>query len=174
MDASEAPIPADVVSASGFAAFYDAHAAIVYGYLVRLCGGDTRRAEELAQQTWFELVDQIAAGHTERARVPWLLTVARSRYLDTWRREHRAARAVRVAWTNPDPVDPWEPARTDVLDHLAGLDTDQRLVLVMRYIDELSVAEIAEAIGRTTTATHSLLARGRRELRNRLEGGRDA
>lgn len=173
MDANEAPIPADVASASGFAAFYDAHASVVFGYLLRLCGGDSRQAEEIAQQAWFELVDQLASGHVERARVAWLLTVARSRYLDGWRRERRFARSLRVAWTNPDPVDPWEPDRTDVLEHLAGLEADQRVVLVLRYIDGLAVPEIAEQIGRTTAATYSLLARGRRELRARLEGGRD-
>lgn len=174
MDASEAPAPAEIGTEAGFRAFYDANVSTVYGYLLRLCGGDTAQAEDLTQTTWCELVDELAAGNVERARVGWLLTVARSRYLDHWRRDHRLTRPVRIAWATDEPMDPWEPQRTDVLDHLAGLDADHRMALMLRYVDELSVAEIADVIHRSLAATHSLLARARRELRARLEGAGDA
>jgi len=40
-----------------------------------------------------------------------------------------------------------------------------RLVLVLRYVEDLSVPSVAETIGRNLTATNSLLARARAELR---------
>lgn len=100
MDANRAHGPTDVGTEPGFRAFYAANVAIVYGYLLRLCGGDAGKAEELTQDTWCELVDELALGRVERARTAWLLTVARSRYMDAWRREHRLARPVRLAWAN--------------------------------------------------------------------------
>jgi DNA-directed RNA polymerase specialized sigma24 family protein len=43
-------------------------------------------------------------------------------------------------------------------------------VLTLRYIDGLTVPEIADLIARTTTATYSLLARARDDLRLRAAG----
>ncbi len=42
-------------------------------------------------------------------------------------------------------------------------------MLVMRYLDGLTVAEIAEQLGRSVRATESLLARARAALRKQLE-----
>ena len=44
------------------------------------------------------------------------------------------------------------------------LTPDHRLVLVLRYLDELSIEEIASEIGRSVHATESLLARARQAL----------
>ena len=57
------------------------------------------------------------------------------------------------------------------LDELLRTVSDrQRAALVLRYVDDLSVAEVAESLGLTVHATESLLARARGELR-RQQGG---
>jgi RNA polymerase sigma-70 factor, ECF subfamily len=173
VNAASSSAPQSLRDADGFRAFYDSHAAVVYGYLVRLCGGDRSEAEDLAQEVWCALVDALRAGHAERATAAWLLTVARSRFVDRWRRAQRATRPVRIAWAADESVDPWEPVRGDVLEHLMMLDTEHRIVLALRYIDGLAVGEIAELMHRSSAATYSLLARGRQQLRERLEGARD-
>jgi RNA polymerase sigma-70 factor, ECF subfamily len=173
MTASSAWSSGGVGTDEGFRAFYDAHAPVVYGYLLRLCGGDRSEAEDLAQEVWFAMVDTIGAGRYERATAPWLLTVARSRFLDRWRKARRASRPVRIAWAADEQADPWEPDRTDVIEHLMTLDDDHRVALALHYIDGLPVGSVAELMHRTPAATYSLLARGRRELRARLEGARD-
>ena len=58
-----------------------------------------------------------------------------------------------------------EPTSSDVLDQLDQLQPLHRAVLVLRYVDDLSVPEVATAIGRNLTPTNSLLARARAELR---------
>ena len=60
--------------------------------------------------------------------------------------------------------------REQVRDRLVELDDEHRIVLALRYVDVLPVEEIATMIGRTTTATYSLLARARDELRRKLAG----
>ena len=52
-----------------------------------------------------------------------------------------------------------------MLDQLDQLLPMHRAVLVLRYVDDLSVPEVATAIHRNLTATNSLLARARAELR---------
>ena len=50
-----------------------------------------------------------------------------------------------------------------------------RQVLVMKYLDELSVSQIADEMGRSPVQVQSLLQRARDGLRRALEGtdGRD-
>jgi RNA polymerase sigma factor (sigma-70 family) len=73
---------------------------------------------------------------------------------------------------------PDEPASPEVPDHaallaaraalatgLAALPARQRLALVLRYVHDLSDAEIAEALGCRLGTAHSLLSRGRAALR---------
>jgi RNA polymerase sigma-70 factor (ECF subfamily) len=63
--------------------------------------------------------------------------------------------------------------RNDVLDRLAQLQPLHRAVLVLRYVDDLPVPQVAAAIGRDLTATNSLLARARAELRRLGRGDTD-
>ena len=48
---------------------------------------------------------------------------------------------------------------------LRGLPGDQRTALALRYVEDLAVAEVASAMGRSVRATESLLARARQALR---------
>jgi DNA-directed RNA polymerase specialized sigma24 family protein len=57
-----------------------------------------------------------------------------------------------------------------LLERFVELDEDHRIVLVLRYIDAMPVDQIATTISRTTTATYSLLARARDELRAKVTG----
>jgi RNA polymerase sigma-70 factor, ECF subfamily len=159
--------------ALGFDAFYRRNLPVVYGYLLRLCGGRIDQAQDLTQETWLTFVDHLRAGHGAMPDVRWLITVARSRFIDEWRRERRLDHKLSLAWAAERAGDDGgEPTESELSDHLASLCADHRLVLTMRYIDGLGVPEIAGLIGRTTTATYSLLARARDDLRVRAAGER--
>jgi len=155
----------------GFDAFYGHNLSIVYGYVLRLCGGSVDRAQDLTQEAWAAFVDQVRAGRADQLDVRWLIAVARNRYIDQWRRTRKLEIKLGLVWNatrncdNDDAV-----TRAQVLEQLNELDDDHRIVLMMRYIDGLPVDEIATAISRTVTATYSLLARARDELRRRIAG----
>jgi RNA polymerase sigma-70 factor (ECF subfamily) len=159
-----------LMAPDAFCEFYRRVLPDVYGYLLRMCAGDRARAEDLTQDVFVALVEELRNGRDERADVRWLITVARSRFLDLVRREqHRSKLALfrNDGWTAD------EPTSSDVLECLAELQPLHRAVLVMRYVDGLAVPEIAGALGRGVPATNSLLARARAELR-RSEPGRSA
>ena len=155
------------MSSEEFRTFYREHLPSVYGYLLRLCAGDVAMAEDLCQDVWLRLVDELGRGHRERADVRWLITVARSRFIDAARRERRRQSKLELIRREQSPDD--EPTSRDVLDRLDQLQPLHRAVLVLRYVDDLPVPDVAAAIGRNLTATNSLLARARAELR-RLSG----
>jgi RNA polymerase sigma-70 factor, ECF subfamily len=155
----------------GFDAFYRRNLAIVYGYVLRLCGGNVERAQDLTQEAWVAFVDQIRAGRADQLDVRWLIAVARNRYIDQWRRTRKLESKLGLVWNATRECDNDESVtRVQVLEQLRELDDDHRIVLMMRYIDGMHVEEIATAISRTTTATYSLLARAREDLRTKVVG----
>jgi RNA polymerase sigma-70 factor (ECF subfamily) len=56
---------------------------------------------------------------------------------------------------------------------MRSLPPDQQAVLSLRYLDDLSVPEVADVLGRSVHATESLLARARRAFRKSYEGQSD-
>jgi RNA polymerase sigma-70 factor (ECF subfamily) len=164
-------VPHVMVSMQEFCAFYRAELPSVYGYLLRLCAGDKALAEDLTQDVWVALVEELRRGRDERADRRWLIAVARSRFLDHARRERMRDAKLRL-FSRPNEPD-MEPTIDQVLRRLDALQPLYRAVLVLRYVDELSVPEVAAVINRDITATNSLLARARTQLRRVGRGDPD-
>src|SRR5262245_60804768 len=121
-----------VMSLDAFCAFYRAHLPEVYGYLLRLCAGDKAQAEDLTQDVWVALVEELRRGHSDRADVRWLITVARSRFVDHARRERRGlAKLALIRRDDPAEV---EPRSDEVLD--AGLLRARGGVTAMRVAEQ--------------------------------------
>lgn len=139
----------------------------VYGYLVQRCGSVVA-AEDLTAETFVAAVDALERGTVPTLTVAWLIGVARHKLVDHWRRTDRDGRNLSVAAATGDGVDdPW-PAVVDadaVHAALARLSSSHRTALSLRYLDGLSVAEVAEYVGRSLHATETLLARARCALR---------
>ncbi len=161
----------DLRDPDAFARFYRTHLAAVYGYLLRLAGGDRALAEDLTQDAWLQLAQAVRDGRTASADVRWLITVGRNRFIDHARRESTSRRKLMLVASSergsPAPDEP--PSRAEVLVGLQQLEPHHRLVLMMRYIDGEPVPAIAASIGRSLGATNSLLARARAELRGTSE-----
>jgi RNA polymerase sigma-70 factor (ECF subfamily) len=159
-------------SAADFDVFYDDAMPIVYGYLVRLCGGDTEQAWDLTQDTWLAVVDHMQRGRSDCTTVPFVLTVARSRFLDVWRRRQRLQRKLRLVWAADRQRDGAVPSRESVLDHVAACSPRHRMALMMAYVDDMPVAQIAAQLGCSPASAYALLAKARDELRSQITGDR--
>jgi RNA polymerase sigma-70 factor (ECF subfamily) len=70
----------------------------------------------------------------------------------------------------PDPAAGGQEQAADLRRALATLPPEQRAGLALFYIDGLSVAEIAEALGIPVGTVKSRLFHARRALRHQLEG----
>jgi RNA polymerase sigma-70 factor (ECF subfamily) len=98
--------------------------------------------------------------------VPWLIGIARHKLVDHWRRGERERR--RLAAVAPDqPDDPWDELldASAAYSALARLPGPQRAALALRYLDGLTVSEIADHLNRTVRGTETLLVRARAALR---------
>ena len=150
---------------------YDEALPQVYGYLLARCG-DVSVAEDLTAECFLAAVVAQRKPDPPPLSTAWLIGVARHKLADHWRRAAReTARLRRVT----DPViaeDPW-PERLDALAAQATLDSlgpAHRLVLTLRYLDGLPVAQVAAHLDRTLHATEALLVRARRAFRQAYLG----
>lgn len=147
--------------------FYERTSGEVYRYASRLVGGDRSRAEDLVQETYLTLVRQVRGGRTEPVDIGWAMTTCRSRFLDQLRRAQTFERTrQRMFQREHHTADDTSSPATEALSRLSDV---QRAVVVLRFIDEMSVPEIAAAIGRSVHATESLLVRAKHELRKQYD-----
>jgi len=154
---------------------YDRALPQVYGYLVARVGSPAV-AEDLASETFLAAVTAIEAGTLREPTVAWLVGVARHKLVDHWRRQAREQRRLHaLADLTETADDPWEVHLEIGHAHhvLAELGPHHRSALVLRYLDGLSVAEVAASLGRTVHATEALLVRARRAFRAAYETERD-
>ena len=148
-------------------AVLDAELGNVYSFILRRCG-DRGLAEDLTSDVVLRAVRE--AKQARSVVTPaWLTTVARNRLIDHWRSTARAERRLRLAFSSPDPdewTDDGTPLEPEVVNQvMRRLAPDHQAVLSLRYLDDLTVPEVAEAVGRSIHATESLLARARRAFR---------
>jgi RNA polymerase sigma-70 factor, ECF subfamily len=160
MEPTETKAEALSLEAEGFRRFYDDALPRVYGYLLRRCGGSSSVAEDLTQETFLAAVTELRRGRRIDAPLPWIYGIARHKLLDHYRRRERHARR---SDREPDAVLASVQNETDdrALVALAAVPAAQRIALVLRHVDGLSVPEVAAALGRSVEAVESLLARGR-------------
>ena len=141
----------------------------VYGFLLARCS-DPGIAEELCADAFVVAAAQIRAG-ADGVTLAWLFGVARHKLIDFYRRRDRLRQ---IMTTLPTDAGPSNIADGEVLvEVLRGLPDSQRAALLLRYQDDLPVAEVARLMEISVPATESLLARGRATLRGRLTAGGD-
>ena len=146
----------------------------VTGYL-RLHGA--AEPDDLASETFIGVFTGLSGfSGDEDALRGWVFTIAHRRLVDDWRRRSRRPQV------SDDPGDLTELRGGDVEDDaLVGVGTDtvhelcallpddQRSVLLLRILADLTIEQVAQAIGRSVGATKALQRRGLRALRTRLE-----
>ena len=154
-------------------------------YLLYLTG---RRdyAEDLAQETWIRVL-QRGSQYNGRQRFDlWLFAIARNLAIDYLRKKRKAVQTASlpddrdeillVSSSGPSPFE--AAARSEDAIRLAGqlqiLSPLYREALLLRFQEDLSLAEMAQVLGAPTTTVTSRIYRGLAALRSALEEGGDS
>lgn len=152
-------------------AIYEQALPEVYAYLRSRCGSTTL-AEELTSTTFVQAALACSRGDADQLSIGWLITVARNKLIDHWRHQAVVDRSlVLLEGGRVEGVDPWIEVLDQARAHdvLHAIAPHYRGVLTLRYLDDLSVRECAEALDRTIHSTESLLARARNAFRAAYE-----
>jgi RNA polymerase sigma-70 factor (ECF subfamily) len=155
-----------------FTAFYSQALPRVYGYLLTRCGGAAWLAEDLTQETFLAAVAEIKLGRPVLDPIPWVVRIARNKFVDHIRRNLRDERKLLKVWQQTrEGASETQDGRESALNALRCVPLSQRAALSLRFQDGLSVSEVAKALGRSIHATESLLARGKETFKRnyRLE-----
>ena len=161
---------------AAFATLYRRYQDRVYGYAFYQLG-DHHDAEDVTERTFLAalraLPDFADQGATFRA---WLFRIAHN----TIANAHRS-RARRRTETLPDDFERAAPNADpagqvaladelrDIRRVVAQMPDDRRQVILLRFVDDLTISEIAAVLDRSPGAVRVLLHRSLRDLATRLE-----
>ena len=154
---------------AAFARLVRAHQSRVRLQLRRLTHGDLALADDLAQETFVQAWQHLAAFRGEARLATWLHRIALSRFLQHVRRPGALVDwcAAVDAEDTPAPAPP-EGLRLDVERALAALGEMQRLAVVHCYHLDLTHAEAAQVLGLPLGTLKSHLDRAKARLRELL------
>ncbi|MGP1673927.1 MAG: RNA polymerase sigma factor [Candidatus Limnocylindrales bacterium] len=187
LDRDRSLVDAARADPSRFDALYRKYLAQVYNYAVYELG-DHHEAEDATERTFLSALAGLPR-FEERARPAdgdgastfkiWLFQIARNVVAERRRTQRRRPEApLDLASETVDPADVEgtilrrEAAVTawQAVDRLSG---DRRRAVVLRFVHELSTAEIARVLGRSEGAVRVLIHRGLRRVAGDLRGPRD-
>jgi RNA polymerase sigma-70 factor (ECF subfamily) len=173
---------------SAFDEFVKRYGDRIFGFGMRMCG-EREDARDVVQETLIKAFESLKTLQEPRALRSWLYRVASNACLMKRRRgkfeprrelsleELMPASAESATFEVPDvsaaPDRAAELAETrrTVREAIAALAPDQRIVLLLRDIEQLSTHETAEALGLPETTIKMRLHRARLEVRRHLELG---
>jgi RNA polymerase sigma factor (sigma-70 family) len=153
---------------------YESVAGRVAGYL-RLHGA--REPDDLTSEVFLRVFDHLVTFDGDEAGFrSWVFTIAHRLLIDEQRRASRRPETVQLSDAvtartsggnaEADALHVLEDAHTAAV--LADLHPDQRDVLVLRIVADLTIEQIAEVLGKSRGAVKSLQHRGVAALRRRL------
>lgn len=150
---------------------YNRHVPGLVAFAWRMAG-DRAAAEDVAQDAMLKLWRQAPRWKPKAQIGTWLRRVAYNRCIDLHRRARPSEDIADVALEDPAPG----PARSllaaevsaIVRAAMAGLPERQRAAIAMAHFDGMNNGETAAVLEVSVEAVESLLARGRRTLRQRL------
>lgn len=157
---------------SRFDALYELHFDRVYGFIAGRVH-DRATAEDLTSDVFYKALANLKS--FEWRGVPflaWLLRIAANAVID------RSQRASRERPMLDDPPDPGVKPDMRAIEHRARLfqlvkrlPETQRRVVQERFVDQRSIREIAERLGKSEGAIKQLQLRAIERLRAQMEGG---
>jgi RNA polymerase sigma-70 factor (ECF subfamily) len=152
------------------------HQSMVFSIARRIVR-DPSLAEEVAQDVFLQLHDELPALASEDHVVHWLRRVTVHRAIDQARRRLRRPQDnAAVSFAEPgvaepaaaaQETDPWMAER--LRQKIAALPIVPRTVIVLRYQEELGPEEIAELLGMPVATVKSHLQRALKVLRARMQ-----
>ncbi len=167
---------------AAFDEFFDRYFPRLYRFALPRLGGNEDAAEEIVQRVMIRSLDRLQSYRGEAALLTWLCTLCR-REIAAWREREGRRQEVSFVDDRPemrtaldalaagDAADPEAAARRHelsalvqlTLDHLPGRYGD---ILEWKYIQGLTVDEIADRLGVGYKAAESLLTRARAAFRD--------
>lgn len=126
-------------------------------------------AEDIVQETIIKYIEKKPLLKDSQHTKAWLITVAKNKCKDMLRYKQRHQH---IAIDNVREVSA-QASENSILEVLMTLPKKFCLVLLLYYVEEYKIEEIAKIIDKTPSAVKMRLQKGRRLLKEKYKGGID-
>ena len=158
-----------------FRRLFERHKDRVYSVALYFFGGDEATAADVTQQVFLKLFTRIRQFQGESEFTTWLYRLTTNLCVDEQRKRRRVqqfgegfeVREPRGRRTQEDNVEKAE-VRRSVERAVAALKPKLRVVMLLKYFEELSYEEIADVLGLSKGTVASRLNRGHKVLARKL------
>ena len=141
--------------------------------------GDQAEANEITQETFLSVLRSLPSYQEKSSFKAWLYTIALNRSR-THLRKRKVLERLRATLTgilrleaqrqaSPEEAAIQNEKEAAVWHSLSELDDRHRIVVILRYFHELSIAEISEILAINEGTIHSRLHSAREKLRDALQ-----
>jgi len=141
---------------------------------------DTSQVQDCVQEVWLKVFRKLGRFRCDRSFSGWLNTVTVNTAIDYYRRLARDRRHVKNSGMYPDMVATGQNPGNQQIDSelmhdriraaLQTISLNQRTAFVLRYYEDIPIAEIARTLGCAEGAVRTHIRRSLLALRARLAG----
>jgi RNA polymerase sigma-70 factor, ECF subfamily len=155
-----------------FADLYELNFERVYAYVVKRVQ-DRAESEDVTAEVFHQALANLK--RFEWRGIPfaaWLFRIAANLISDRWQRSGREVcdeDAIELAQVSPAEIEEVE-RRATVFRLVDTLPAEQKRVVVLRFVEQKSIKEVAKAVRKTEGAVKQLQFRALSTLRARMEG----
>jgi RNA polymerase sigma-70 factor, ECF subfamily len=156
------------------AAIYDLYSPGIYRYTLRLLGDDCL-AEDCVAETFLRYLNALRAGQGPRDHLQaYLYRIAHNWITDFYRRQPPPPLMLDESvpdgeYTNPTQQVDLRSEQAHLRLALRTLTADQRQVLMLRFVEDWGLGEVAEVLQKPVGAIKALQHRALAALRNKLK-----
>ncbi|MGE5140358.1 MAG: RNA polymerase sigma factor [Rudaea sp.] len=144
-------------------------------YYIRRVLGDGGESADVLQEVWLRVFMKLTSLRAPEAFRVWLYKIAHDQTVSHLRRRPRESPAAEKDLPAVAEIDPWN--ELDILENaelvhraLERLSQPHRVVLTLRFLEDLGLAEIAEIVGRDVGTVKSRLHYAKASLREQMKG----
>lgn len=169
---------------SVFHRIYDSYHQDLFQFLIYLVQ-NRQVAEDLTQEVYIRVLRSYDSFQGNSSEKTWLFSIAKNVAIDHFRKQNVRKKRVfdsfdweAIQLTSPDmrpeQVVQLDEEKSQLLHYLNSCTGDQKMVIVLRYFQQLSIQETATALGWTEskvkTTQHRAIANLKRLMSNVREG----
>lgn len=154
--------------------FYDLYVNRIYRFIFFKVNS-VNDAQDLTSEVFLKLWQKLRDGHDIKNLNSFIYMMARNIVIDFYRAKSRTETSlnegIKDKIDNSKDLLTQQMANSELQGVLQGLDKmkdEYREVIVLKFLDELSVREIAEILNKTTGAVRVLIHRALKALKNNL------
>jgi RNA polymerase sigma-70 factor, ECF subfamily len=158
---------------AAFAELYERYSQLIYRYLYRRVG-EVELAQDLHAEVFLRMFEGLDR-YEDRGwpLSAWLYRIARSRIIDNARRSSAQQQVSLEDWESSVASDSDEIEqlvdRDELFQLIGHLTAEQRKVIQLRFLADLSIEEVCTQIGKNTTSVKSLQYRALQSLARMIE-----